>query len=144
MLKVAKEKFPDFFFVRGDALNLPFKVASFDTILVSLSLRHFEDTERALAEIRRVLKQGGTVRILEVSIPRNSILRKVFIGFLKYVVLPFGKICSKRDVSYHLFETVVDFPHYEELIRLAVKRGFRRGRFRPLFFGMVTIYELFG
>jgi len=144
MLKVAKRKLPEIPFLRGDALNLPFKSASFDTVLVSLGLRHFENTPKALAEIRRVLKRGGRVRILEVSIPKNPVLRKTFLGFLKYVVLPLGKIRSKEDVSHHLFGTIVDFPHYEELIKLAVKKGFKGGRFRPLFFGMATIYELFG
>jgi len=144
MLKVAKKKLPELPLVRGDALNLPFKDSAFDTVLISLGLRHFGDTERALTEIRRVLKRGGTVRILEVSIPRNPLLKKAFIGFLKYVVLPLGKVRSNEDVSHHLFETIVNFPHYEELIKLAVKKGFRGGRYRPLFFGMATVYELFG
>ncbi|TCK04617.1 ubiquinone/menaquinone biosynthesis methyltransferase [Phorcysia thermohydrogeniphila] len=144
MLKVARRKLPELPFVRGDALNLPFKDSSFDTVLVSLSLRHFGNTEKALAEIRRVLKRGGTVRILEVSIPQNPVLRKTFVGFLKYVLLPMGKIRSKEDVTHHLFETIVNFPHYEELIKLALKKGFREGHFKPLFFGMATVYELLG
>ncbi|RUM42930.1 MAG: hypothetical protein DSY35_04445 [Desulfurobacterium sp.] len=144
MLKVAKRKLPEIPFLRGDALNLPFKDASFDTVLVSLGLRHFGNTERALEEIRRVLKEGGRVRVLEVSIPRNPFLREAFLGFLKYVVLPLGKIRSKEDVSHHLFGTIVDFPHYEKLVELALKKGFKEGRFRPLFFGMATVYELLG
>ena len=144
MLKVAKKKLPKISFIRGDALNLPFKENSFDTILVSLGLRHFDNNDRALREIKRILKPGGTVRILEVSIPRNPLLKNLFTGFLKYVILPLGKLRSKEDVSHHLFGTIMNFPHYEKFIEFAKERGFTSGTFRPLLFGMATIYELKG
>ena len=144
MLKVARKKLPEIPFIRGDALNLPFKENSFDTVLVSLGLRHFDNNDRALREIKRILKPGGIVRILEVSIPRNPLLKNLFTGFLKYVILPLGKLRSKEDVSHHLFGTIMNFPHYENFIEFAKGRGFTSGTFRPLLFGMATIYELIG
>ena len=144
MLEVAKRKFPELCLVRGDALNTPFPDKTFDTVLVSLALRHFEDPEGGLREIRRVLKDGGEVRILEVSIPKNPALRFSFLQFLKRVMLPLGKLRSKADVTKHLYETIVNFPHYEELIKLAKSVGFKEGSYRPLLFGMATIYTLKG
>jgi len=144
MLRVAKTKYPHLFWVRGDALKTPFRDGEFDTVLVSLGLRHFENVEGGLKEIRRVLKKGGTARILEVSVPRNPMLKSTFIAFLKYVLLPLGKIRSKEDVSRHLFETIIAFPHYEEFIELARKLGFKSGKFRPLMMGMAAVYELEG
>ncbi len=144
MLKVAKEKYPEMLLVRGDALNTPFPDKAFDTVIVSLGLRHFENPEKGLSEIRRVLKSGGEVRILEVSIPKNPVLRFLFLQFLKRVMLPLGKLRSKADVTRHLYETIVNFPHYEELIKLAKTVGFKGGNYRPLMFGMATIYTLKG
>ena len=144
MLKVAKEKYPEMLFVRGDALNTPFPDRTFDTVIVSLGLRHFEDPEGGLFEIRRVLKEGGEARILEVSIPKNPALKFLFLQFLKRVMLPLGKLRSKADVTKHLYETIVNFPHYEELLKLAKKVGFKGGSHRPLMFGIATIYTLKG
>jgi len=144
MLKVAKEKHPELLLVRGDALKTPFIDRTFDTVLVSLGLRHFERPREALAEIRRVLKEGGEARILEVSIPENPVLKRAFLTFLKRVMLPLGKLRSKEDVTRHLYDTIVNFPHYDELIKLAKDVGFKGGEYKPLMAGMATIYYLKG
>jgi demethylmenaquinone methyltransferase/2-methoxy-6-polyprenyl-1,4-benzoquinol methylase len=142
MLKVAKEKNKKTIFVQGDALNLPFKDNSFDLVTVSLGLRHFDDLEKSLKEIKRVLKPEGKVRILEVSIPKNQFLQKFFVGFLKFFVLPIGKFLSKEDVSEHLFGTILRFPHNEKFLEFSKKVGFSDGKVKPLLFGIASIYEL--
>ena len=90
------------------------------------------------------MKDGGEVRILEVSIPKNPALKFLFLQFLKKVMLPLGKLRSKADVTKHLYETIVNFPHYEELLKLAESVGFKGGSYKPLMFGMATIYTLKG
>ncbi len=142
MLLVAKKKYPSVSFVRGDALRLPFPDSCFDYVLVSLALRHFERNREALEEILRVLKPGGIAGILEVSIPKNPILGRLFTGFLKHVLLPLGRLRSKEDVTLHLYETIVGFPHYGDFIDLAREVGFKGGRFEPLMGGIATVYEL--
>jgi len=144
MLRVAKRKYPEILFVRGDALRTPFRDGTFDTVLISLALRHFERPKEALSEVRRILKEGGRVRILEVSIPKNPVLKGLFITFLKRVMLPLGKVRSKADVTRHLYETIVNFPHYEKLIELSKEVGFKGASYRTLMGGLATIYSLRG
>jgi demethylmenaquinone methyltransferase/2-methoxy-6-polyprenyl-1,4-benzoquinol methylase len=142
MLLVAKEKrIPNAYLVRGDALKLPFKGETFDTVVVSLGLRHFEDTESSLREIFRVLKKGGTLHILEVGIPQNPLLEKIFLLFLKAVVLPLGKILSREEVFEHLFGSIVRFPHGEKLLRLLKEVGFEEATYEGVTFGIAYIYR---
>ncbi|RTZ60567.1 MAG: hypothetical protein DSZ31_01780 [Gammaproteobacteria bacterium] len=142
MLLVAKEKnVSNAYLVRGDALKLPFKDETFDTAVVSLGLRHFGDTESSLREIFRVLKKGGTLHILEVGIPRNPILEKLFLLFLKGVILPIGKLLSREEVFDHLFGSIVKFPHREKLTRLLKEIGFERADYESVTFGIAYIYR---
>lgn len=142
MLEVAKRKnLPNTYLVRGDALKLPFRDGIFDTVVVSLGLRHFPDIETSLREIHRVLKEGGELHILEVGIPRNPLLGKLFLTFLKRVVLPLGKLRAKEDVYEHLFGSIVNFPHAERLVELLTSLGFSKASFEPIMGGMVYIYR---
>ena len=142
MLEVAKRKgLPNTYLVRGDALKLPFGGETFDTVVVSLGLRHFPDIETSLREIHRVLKSGGELHILEVGIPRNPLLGKLFLTFLKRVVLPLGRLRAKEDVYEHLFGSIVNFPHAEGLVELLTGLGFSKASYEPVMGGMVYIYR---
>ena len=142
MLKEAKKKeIENTFIVRGDALKLPFKEEVFDAVVISLGLRHFSDVEGALFETFRVLKKGGEIHILEVGIPKNPVLGKLFLTFLKRVVLPLGKLRAKEDVYEHLFGSIINFPHREELIKLMKRIGFSEANYEPVMGGIVYIYR---
>jgi len=142
MLKVAKRKgIKNTYLVRGDALKLPFKDETFDTVVVSLGLRHFPDLELSLKEIRRVLKEGGELHVLEVGIPQNPLLKKLFLTFLKRVVLPLGKLRAKEDVYEHLFGSIIKFPHGGSFTDLMRRLGFSEASFQPLMGGIVYIYR---
>jgi len=141
MLKEARKKnLKKVRLVRADALNLPLKNNSVDSVVVSLGLRHFSDIDKALQEIHRVLKKNGSLHILEVGLPRNKLLRKLFIFFLKKIILPLGKFRAKDDVYQHLFGSIIEFPHYEELIKKLHRVGFSEGKFKPIMFGIAVIY----
>ncbi|MEO2153910.1 MAG: class I SAM-dependent methyltransferase [Aquificota bacterium] len=141
MLKQAQKKgLKNTSLVRGDALKLPFKEETFSTVVISLGLRHFPDIETALREAHRVLKKEGTIHILEVGIPKNPLLRKLFLLFLKKVVLPLGKLRAKEDVYEHLFGSIINFPHYEELLKLFTRLGFSQAKYKTLMGGIAVIY----
>jgi len=127
--------------VRGDALRLPFEDESFDAVVVSLGLRHFEDLDRSLEEIFRVLKKGGELHALEVGLPENPLLRSLFLTFLRRVVLPLGRLRAKEDVYDHLFGSIIRFPHGEEMVKRLLSKGFSRARFEPLMGGIVYLYR---
>ncbi len=127
--------------VRGNALALPFGEEVFDTAVVSLGLRHFPDIELSLRELFRVLKGGGELHILEVGIPENPLLGKLFLAFLKRVVLPLGRLRAKEEVYEHLFGSIVKFPHREQLVELLLKVGFSEAKYEPVMGGIVYIYR---
>ncbi|HIP98744.1 MAG TPA: ubiquinone/menaquinone biosynthesis methyltransferase [Aquifex aeolicus] len=141
LLMAKKKKIARAYLVRGDALKLPFKDETFDAAVVSLGLRHFGDTESSLREIFRVLKKGGTLHILEVGIPQNPFLEKLFLSFLKGVILPIGKLLSKGEVFDHLFGSIVRFPHGEKLNKLLKEIGFERTNYESVNFGIAYIYR---
>ncbi len=141
MLKEAKKKRLKTYLVRGDALQLPFRNESFDTVVVSLGLRHFDSIDNALSEIKRVLKPGGELHILEVGIPQNPLLEKLFLTFLKKVILPLGRLRAKEDVYNHLFGSVISFPHREKLVSKLLHLGFSEANYEPVMGGIVYIYR---
>jgi demethylmenaquinone methyltransferase/2-methoxy-6-polyprenyl-1,4-benzoquinol methylase len=142
MLEVAKGKScPNCFTVRGDALRLPFKSESFSSVVVSLGLRHFSDIDDALREITRVLKPGGTLRVLEVGIPENAFLRRLFLTFLKRVVLPLGRLRAKEEVYDHLFGSIIRFPHENEFLKKLNSLGYEELEYEPVMFGVAYIYK---
>jgi len=142
MLEVAKRKgIKNTLLVRGDALKLPFGDEIFDTVVVSLGLRHFPDLELSLREIHRVLKKGGELHVLEVGIPQNPLLGKLFLTFLKRVILPLGKLRAKEDVYEHLFGSIIRFPHNGDFLKLLNRLGFSEGRFEPLMGGIAYVYR---
>ena len=141
MLKEAQRKrYSNVYLVRGDALKLPFREEVFDTVVVSLGLRHFENIEEALKEIFRVLKKDGNLHILEVGIPQNPLLEKPFLFFLKRVVLPLGRLRAKEDVYEHLFGSIIKFPHGDRLVKILANLGFS-ATYNPLMGGVVYIYR---
>ncbi len=140
LLEAKKKNCPNCFEVRGDALRLPFGGEAFDAVVVSLGLRHFSDIDLALREIARVLKKGGRFYALEVGLPRNPLLRKLFLLFLEKVVLPLGRLRAKEEVYDHLFGSIIRFPHGEALLEKLNSLGFVELKAEPLMGGIVYLY----
>ncbi len=129
-------------FIVGDSEELPFKESSFDVITVSFGIRNFENLEKGLAEILRVLKPNGLFIILETSVPSKFPFLQ---GYKLYsnVILPMvGKLFSKDKVAYsYLSKSAAKFPHGEKLNNILRKIGFKEVKNKPQTFGVATIYE---
>ncbi len=126
----------------GDAENLPYPDGTFDAITVAFGVRNFEDLERGIAEMNRVLRPGGHLYVLEFSQPKGWLFRPIFQLYFKYLLPLIGRLTSKDARAYHyLFESVQAFPEGETFVELMRKQGFGQTSWTSLTFGTCSIYE---
>ena len=124
-----------------DSENLPFQDNSYDAITAGFGVRNFENLEKGLSEIHRVVKKNGYVVILEPSTPKVFPLKQIFsIYFQK--ILPFiGSLVSKDKSAYsYLPNSVKSFPDGDDFLKILNKQGFSITNYYPLSFGIVSLY----
>jgi demethylmenaquinone methyltransferase/2-methoxy-6-polyprenyl-1,4-benzoquinol methylase len=126
----------------GDSENLRFEDASFDAVTAGFGVRNFENLEKGLAEMYRILKPGGNLMILEFSKPYVFPLKQGFNLYFKYMLPVIGKVVSKDPKAYqYLYESVQAFPDYNKFAEILKNLGFKKTTFKPLSFGICTIYS---
>ena len=125
----------------GDSENMPFDNNTFDAITVSFGVRNFANLDKGLTEINRVLKPGGTLVILETSVPTKFPYKQGY-AFHTAVILPIiGKLFSKDKVAYsYLSESANSFPFGEKFNNILLKNGFTTAIDKPVTFGVASIY----
>ncbi|MDQ6678424.1 MAG: ubiquinone/menaquinone biosynthesis methyltransferase, partial [Acidobacteriota bacterium] len=141
MLRVAARKWTQSPLVEADALRLPIRDGSLDLITVAFGFRNFVDYEAGLREMRRVMRRGGMVAILEFSRPPNPVFRKIYEAYSGRV-LPWvgGLISGSRDAYEYLPESVKKFPGAEELAGMMSEAGFNDVRFVRMTLGVVAVH----
>lgn len=128
--------------VQGDSENLPFEDNSFDAITVGFGIRNFENLEKGLTEILRVLKPNGIFVILETSVPTKFPLKQGYNFYTKMVVPMMGKLFSKDQKAYaYLSESAKNFPFGKDLNNILTKVGFTSVKHEPQTMGIATIYS---
>ena len=128
--------------VYGDSENLPFDDNAFDAITVGFGIRNFEDLEKGLGEILRVLKPGGIFVILETSVPEKFPHKQGYHFYTKYILPLIGRMFSKDNAAYgYLCESASVFPYGEALNNILRKIGFIDVVSMPQTFGVATIYS---
>src|SRR5690554_5851890 len=146
MLKVARKKavkkdVAHIDFIKGDSEALPFEDQSFDAITVSFGIRNFENLEKGLSEIHRVLKTGGIFVILETSVPTKFPFKQGYYLYTKNILPLVGRLFSKDKVAYkYLSESASVFPFGEALNNILEQIGFKEVKNKPQTFGVATIY----
>ncbi|MFI5148605.1 MAG: bifunctional demethylmenaquinone methyltransferase/2-methoxy-6-polyprenyl-1,4-benzoquinol methylase UbiE [Bacteroidia bacterium] len=126
----------------GDSENLSFPENTFDAITVGFGVRNFENLEKGLAGMLRVLKPGGRAVILEFSKPRGFPVKQVYFFYFRYVTPLIGRLFSRDHRAYsYLNESVEAFPDGQNFIHILEKLGYRQCSFYPLSFGIATIYQ---
>lgn len=124
-----------------DSENLPYLDNSYDAITAGFGVRNFENLEKGLSEIHRVVKKNGYVVILEPSTPKAFPLKQIFsIYFQK--ILPFiGSLVSKDKSAYsYLPNSVKSFPEGDDFLKILNNQGFSKTNYYPLSFGIVSLY----
>ena len=126
----------------GDSENLPFENDSFDAITVGFGVRNFENLNKGLSEIKRVLRQNGQLAILEFSKPKNFPVKQGFNFYSKYMLPFIGRVFSKDKSAYtYLPESVAAFPEGEDFKNILKDIGFTEIKLKRLSGGIATIYS---
>jgi demethylmenaquinone methyltransferase/2-methoxy-6-polyprenyl-1,4-benzoquinol methylase len=140
MLERARSKAPGLDWVEGNLLALPFAEASFDAATVAFGVRNVEDLERALSELRRVLRPGGRIGILEITRPRG-VLAPFYRFWFDGVVPLLGKVLPGGSAYTYLPASVRRFPGPQELAELVAEAGFGDVRVRLFAGGIVALHS---
>jgi len=148
MLEVGRKKIkkrnlnPIIELVEGDSENLPYDDNSFDAITVAFGVRNFENLERGLLEMNRVLKPNGKLVVLEFSKPKVFPIKQLFNFYFKYILPQIGKITSKDDSAYsYLYKSVQAFPDGKAFEEVLNKTGYKSTSWEGLTFGICSIYS---
>ena len=139
MLERARRKAPELEWIRGDLLELPFGDASFDAATVGFGVRNVDDLRRALSELRRVLRPGGRLGILEITRPRGPLAPFYRLWFDGVVPL-LGKLLPGGSAYTYLPASVRRFPVPAELTEMIEAAGFRDVRVRLFAGGIVALH----
>lgn len=140
--KIAKRKLDSKIeMIQGDSENLPFEDDTFDAITVAFGVRNFENLEKGLAEILRVLRPGGRFVVLETSVPTRFPFKQGYHLYTRFFLPLIGKIFSKDKSAYsYLSESAANFPYGADFNNILEKIGFIKVNNLPQTFGVSTIY----
>jgi demethylmenaquinone methyltransferase/2-methoxy-6-polyprenyl-1,4-benzoquinol methylase len=139
MLERARRKAPALEWVEGDLLALPFADGSFDAATVGFGVRNVEDLALGLAELRRVLRPGGRVGVLEITQPRGA-LRPFYRLWFDRIVPLIGRVLPGGSAYTYLPASVRRFPGPDELVRLLEEAGFGEARYQTFAAGIVALH----
>lgn len=127
--------------LNGDSETINFDDDSFDAVTVAFGVRNFENLEKGLGEIRRVLKPGGKLVVLEFSQPKTAGTKAFYNLYMKIVAPNMGKLFSKnRDAYQYLDESIKKFPEGKNFTAILDNLGYKKTYSKPLSLGICSIY----
>ncbi len=125
----------------GDSEKLLFDDNTFDAVIVAFGVRNFENLEKGLADMNRVIKKGGKAVILEFSKPTKFPFKQLYNFYFKAILPKIGKVISKDNAAYtYLPESVEAFPDGKRFLEVLEKTGFKNTQCKSLTFGVSSIY----
>ena len=128
-------------FAKEDCTSLSFPDNRFDAITVAFGVRNFENLDKGLTEMHRVLKAGGHLVILELSEPETFPMKQLYAIYSKAVIPTIGKLLSKDNSAYtYLPQSIKAFPQGEVMQQILYKAGFSKVTFKRLTLGICTLY----
>jgi len=147
MLRLGKKKISDkekkntIHLMAANALNLPFKNNSFDAVFIAFGIRNIMDRKAALTEFHNSLKKGGKAAILELTMPRQTVIKKIYMFYFKKILPFLGTIFSKNSDAYHyLPASVINFPSQKDFAGIMKSAGFSEIKWKQMTFDIVTLF----
>ncbi|MDE5871357.1 MAG: bifunctional demethylmenaquinone methyltransferase/2-methoxy-6-polyprenyl-1,4-benzoquinol methylase UbiE [Muribaculaceae bacterium] len=149
MLRIARQKLgamslpaqKHITFLEGDSLKMPFPDDTFDMVTVAYGVRNFERLEDGYREMRRVMKPGGVLCVIELSEPANMSVRSMYRMYSRHVIPDVGRMVSHDTRAYsYLPESIAACPQRGEMTAMMERAGFREATYRSLTLGVITIY----
>jgi len=127
--------------LNGDSETINFADNSFDAVTVAFGVRNFENLEKGLSEIRRVLKPGGKLVILEFSKPKTVVIKQLYNVYMKVAAPAFGKLfCKNRNAYKYLDESIKKFPEGKNFTTILDNLGYHNTYRKTLSLGICSIY----
>ncbi len=147
MLDVGRKKIADLGLtqtielVSGDSEKINFPDNNFDAITVAFGVRNYQNLEKGLQEMYRVLKPGGKLVVLEFSKPKNVFFKGFYNFYMNYIAPGFGKMFAKNRCAYqYLNDSVQKFPEGQDFIHILEKNGYANTGNKALTMGICTLY----
>jgi demethylmenaquinone methyltransferase / 2-methoxy-6-polyprenyl-1,4-benzoquinol methylase len=127
--------------ITGDSAALPFPDHHFDAITVAFGVRNFQDLEKGLREMYRVLRPGGKLVVLEFSQPHAPVVKQAYQLYMNWVTPQIGKVFSQNKAAYqYLNDSVQAFPEGQSFLNILHEASFTPTYLKRLAFGICTIY----
>lgn len=127
--------------LNGDSEAILYDDNTFDAVTVAFGVRNFEHLEQGLLEIKRVLKPGGKLIVLECTQPSLPVIKQFYYFYMKYITPKIGKIIAKNNDAYqYLNDSVLQFPEKENFTHILNQLDYRNVFYKTLTFGICTIY----
>jgi demethylmenaquinone methyltransferase / 2-methoxy-6-polyprenyl-1,4-benzoquinol methylase len=127
--------------LNGDSETINFENDSFDAVTVAFGVRNFQNLEKGISEIFRVLRPGGKLVVLEFSKPKLPLVKSFYNLYMKVVTPNMGKLFSKNRSAYqYLDESIRKFPEGNEFIKILDNTGYIKTQCKPLSLGICSIY----
>ena len=149
MLRIADRKLSDMdrnardkiTFIEGDSLDIPFADQTFDMVTVAYGVRNFERLEDGYREMRRVLKPGGVICVIELSEPANPLVKAGYRLYSRNIIPLVGRMVSHDTRAYsYLPESIAACPQRREMTAMMERAGFKDATYKSLTLGVITIY----
>ena len=128
--------------LKGDSETIIFNSNSFDAVTVAFGVRNFQNLELGLSEIKRVLKPGGKLIVLECTKPKLPVIKNFYNLYLNVIAPWIGRVISKNKNAYqYLNESVQKFPEGKDFVQILNKLGYKNASCKTLSLGISSIYS---